>query len=340
MPRETQLAQEIIAPDEQEWTEKTTQALLDEIKARYTQPMKRDAHAKHHGVVRARVSIEPDLPQKLRVGLFAQPKTYDAWIRLSNFQDGRPDIAGDVRGFALKLMQVPGEKLLHGAEASTTHDFLLISEERFIANTARDFFHLTVAFQSGNFARLLLYFLLNLQWRPMLNFFNSGDKHPHLLSIAWSSVNAYLLGEGQAVRYAVRAVTPLRDEFLQMPEEPTPNYLGERLQATLQDKPFDLDFCVQVQTDPATMPVERVDVAWDAPLQKVASIRIPRQDFSGEGYAQFAEDIAYNPWRCLPEHRPLGQIARMRQFAYRTIAAFRRSQNGADPSEPTPDFRP
>jgi hypothetical protein len=43
------------------------------------------------------------------------------------------------------------------------------------------------------------------------------------------------------------------------------------------------DFLVQVQTDPVKMPVEDSVVEWkesDSPFQRVALIRIPKQDIS------------------------------------------------------------
>src|ERR1700754_4894157 len=44
----------------------------------------RAAHAKAHCCVKAEVGLIEDLPAELRVGVFAAPRTYDAWIRFSN----------------------------------------------------------------------------------------------------------------------------------------------------------------------------------------------------------------------------------------------------------------
>lgn len=73
--------------------------------------MRRDAHAKMHGVVKAEFIIEPNLPEELQIGLFKEAKTYPAWIRFSN-QSGSlsPDIERDIRGMAIKLMGVAGRK--------------------------------------------------------------------------------------------------------------------------------------------------------------------------------------------------------------------------------------
>ena len=45
---------------------------------------RRSQHAKDHGCVRAVVTIADGLPEDLRVGLFAQPRRYEALIRFSS----------------------------------------------------------------------------------------------------------------------------------------------------------------------------------------------------------------------------------------------------------------
>src|SRR5258705_10293093 len=46
--------------------------------------MRRDAHPKHHGAVRAELVIEQNLPPELAVGVFAASRSYPAWVRFSN----------------------------------------------------------------------------------------------------------------------------------------------------------------------------------------------------------------------------------------------------------------
>ena len=80
------LAQESVPPGEAAFT----QSIADRLKAKITREnpppgiMRRDAHPKMHGVVRAEFIVEPGLPEELRVGIFREPKTYRAWIRFSN----------------------------------------------------------------------------------------------------------------------------------------------------------------------------------------------------------------------------------------------------------------
>lgn len=84
----------------------------------------RDAHAKHHGCVNATVSVLDDLPAAYAVGVFAKPDVYRAIIRFSNGMGSvADDREGDARGFAMKLLGVPGDKVLDDERDAKTQDF-------------------------------------------------------------------------------------------------------------------------------------------------------------------------------------------------------------------------
>jgi hypothetical protein len=98
------------------------------------------------------------------------------------------------------------------------------------------------------------------------------------------------------------------------------------------------EFAVQLRADPTRMPIEDATVRWserDAPFRKVATLEIPVQDFDTPERQHFAENLSFNPWRCLPEHRPLGGISRARRQVYRALSAYRHDRN-AEPN-PEPD---
>ncbi len=130
------LAQEVPPPGEAA----CIQDLAERLKAKIirdnpTGIMRRDAHPKMHGVVKAEFTVKSGLPDALRVGIFKEPHTFRAWIRFSN-QDGsiNPDIDRDLRGMAIKLMGVPGEKLLEQELQEQTQDFILISSNVFVTD--------------------------------------------------------------------------------------------------------------------------------------------------------------------------------------------------------------
>ena len=77
------------------------------------------------------------------------------------------------------------------------------------------------------------------------------------------------------------------------------------------------------------MPIEDASVEWDvddSPFVQVATLRIPPQDFATPGQMAWCEAIAFNPWFCLPEHRPLGNMNRARRRIYTELSKAR----GAD----------
>lgn len=113
--------QEVVPATESADIPAVVQTIEGAIKGAYAlggRPAMRDAHAKGHGCVRAEFRVEPDVPARLKAGVFAEPRAYKAWIRFSN-GSGAPhdDHAGDGRGMAIKLTGVSGKKLLADSNA-------------------------------------------------------------------------------------------------------------------------------------------------------------------------------------------------------------------------------
>lgn len=144
MPLE--LGKEYPEPGEQALIERIAQQITDAQNKEYPpgqKPMRRDAHGKHHGVVRAEFTVEPNLPPELAIGIFRAPRTYKAWIRFSNGEGApKPDAVKDGRGMAIKVCGVEGKKLLEDEADATTQDFLLISHHSFFIRTLRDYVEL------------------------------------------------------------------------------------------------------------------------------------------------------------------------------------------------------
>ena len=108
--------------------------------------------------------------------------------------------------------------------------------------------------------------------------------------------------------------------------------------AALDQGDVELDVRLQLQTDPHRMPIENNAVLWPerlSPRVSVATLRIPRQKFDSPAQMEFCENLAFNPWRALPEHRPIGGLNRVRKELYAELARFRHQRNGVAYSEPT-----
>lgn len=323
---------EQIQPREDEHIE----ALGERLKAKIIRDnasgmMRRDAHPKMHGLVQAEFIVEPDLPEELAIGLFSEAKSYPTWIRFSN-QDGQinPDIQGDIRGMAIKLMGVPGEKLLSAEKNAQTHDFIVISTDVFVTKDVAEFDGLIKAL-IGNVLRKLVFFATH--WRVSRNLMKSMIKFANPLQIRYFSTTPYLLGE-RAVKYSVIPHIETTDKI---PTKPNDNFLREAMIRQLDQTEAVFDFCVQFQKNPVQMPVEDPGKLWDeiiSPFRKVATIKVPRQSFATAKRDELGETLSFTPWHALSEHRPLGGINRGRKAIYDLISTFRHKENNQPRREP------
>jgi hypothetical protein len=110
--------------------------------------------------------------------------------------------------------------------------------------------------------------------------------------------------------------------------------------ATLAEEDVEFDILLQVQTDPFLMPIENNAVLWPtklSPRVPAAVLRIPKQTFDSPEQLDFARVLSFNPWHCIPEHRPLGNQSRARKRMYSELSRLRRQMNGVEHYEPTGD---
>jgi hypothetical protein len=109
----------------------------------------------------------------------------------------------------------------------------------------------------------------------------------------------------------------------------SPDFLKEAMieQLTLQKIGAEFDFCVNPQTDAEAMPVEDPTIEWKSAPVKLATISIFPQKFDWPEQMTFVENLAWNPWNSLPEHRPLGGINRARQGLYLDSQELRHKTN-------------
>ena len=333
--------QEVVPPTEAADTATIVRTIESAVNGAYAigvRPAMRDAHAKGHGCVRAQFTVQPNIPEPLQVGVFAQEKSYSAWIRFSNGA-GTPhdDAAGDGRGMAIKLMGVPGTKLLAAEATAETQDFVMINHPVFFIRNVADYVPFTA---------------LSLQGKST-EFYAS---HPHELSIVsaitsttvdqvfeqqYHSMAPYLLGE-QFIKFTARPVNCANAapivESQDPPPDRDPSYLREGMVTWLSEKDACFAFAVQPQTDPVTQPIEDPTVLWDptkAPFVDVASVRIPKQTFDSQAQQTFCENLSFTPWHGLPAHRPVGGINRLRKAVYESISDLRHRLNKAPRAEPT-----
>ena len=301
----------------------------------------RQIHPKMNGCVKAEFIIESNLPEELKVGIFKEAKSFPAWIRFSNGNTKPlPDWKKDIRGFAIKIMNVPGKKIVESKKDGGNQDFIFMNTKNFVAKDVKHFSRIlkvvTIPYKLGSFFPKLLSVLRSIP--ILISSFKAKIKCNHPFEILYFSTVPYRFGdETKAVKYAV---IPSEKNQLEYTDKSNKDFLRVNMAATLLKHSIVYDFFIQFQTDPVKMPIEDPTVEWDSPLIKLATIHIPTQVFDTPEQNVFGDNLSFNAWHALPEHRPLGNFNRARKIIYEEMYAFRHKYNypkGAEP-EANHDF--
>jgi hypothetical protein len=145
----------------------------------------------------------------------------------------------------------------------------------------------------------------------------------------YHSMSPYGLGSDLVVRYIVSPTERSGDDG-GVPEEET-NYLRDRMAQRLsRGHDVVLDFSVQIRNRATVADVERASRRWRRAADRIvpiARIVVPSQVFTTADSFCNCEDMRFNPWHALPEHRPLGGLNRSRLLAYRVSSQVRRRLN-------------
>jgi hypothetical protein len=299
---------------------------------------RRDAHPKAHGCLKAEFMVDEKIPENLAKGVFIPAKTYQAWIRYSNGNPDpkKPDYEGQERGMSIKLMGVPGDKLLESGRKEQTQDFIMMSNPAFFLKDPENVVPFFEVLGSGSkFTMLKIPFALSFSETRMLLKINALKISNPLQTRYWSPV-PYQLGvsaDKQAIKFSARSCTTNADP---MPDNPGANFLREAMRTTLAKGDACMEFLIQRRTS-TKMDVEDAKTEWDeadAPFVKVATIRIPQQTFESPDQQKFCENLSFTPWHALPEHKPLGAINRLRKTVYERLSATRHAMNNAERREP------
>lgn len=335
------LAEEKIYDWEEESNDAIISLMADQMRGHFEPGRyERGGNTKTHGLLRATVEIRDDIPERMKHGVFATPREFPAYVR---FSGPGPEVPTDIQdiGFssmAVKLMDVPGKKLMD--DEKHTQDFICVCTPTFVTPNTRT----NAVLQDWSLRDQALYYFFNPFDSHLRDFFmqswwNETQYNP-LGHRYWSCV-PYLLGEGQAMQYSFASKTPVPTDIPGVPFGRVPdNYLRDNMVKTLDRKGVEFDLLVQIQTDPHRMPIENAAVRWPeklSPFIPAATIRIPRQKFDYPEQFAFTRRLTWNPWHCLPEHRPLGNQSRARRRMYYELSRFRMEKNDTSHVEPTGD---
>lgn len=310
----------------------------------------RSVHAKSHGVLEGELTIEAGLPPELAQGLFAAPGTHKVLLRLStNAGDILPDAISLPRGLAMKVFDVPGERL-PGAEGAA-QDFIMINGKVFTAPTAAKFLgNLKILAKTTDrlegTKKVVSAALRGVRGAleavgvesPAINSLG-GAPNVEPLGETYYSVTPFRYGDyiGKfSLRPVAPAMTALTGQTIQI--EGREDAIREQVQTEMRGIDAEWEFRVQLCRDLEKQPVEDPTVEWneaEAPFLKVGTVRVAAQDsWDAARVQRINEQTRFSIWTGIAAHRPLGDVNRSRRDTYRHSADFRARVNGCPYHEP------
>jgi hypothetical protein len=322
---------EDIAPDEAAAFDRYAEQIATLQKSNARDGVMRGLHAKQNLGVEAELVIA-DVPAEARHGMFATPGTYRALVRFSNGAPRRQaDKVLDVRGIAIKVFGVAGTKIIPGMEDATTQDFLAIRTRTLPIKNAHEFMTLMRVAKPPSLLPLRLMGALGLRRGvSILKSALGGLKMPQasLAGTSYFSALPIMLGSS-AVQFSFAA---------REPATPVPlterDALGAELSERLRKTQVTYDLQLRFYVDAQQTPIEDATVDWRSPWLTVGQLTLPVQDTASERGTRvnaYVDQLSFDPWHARADMRPLGNIMRARNVAYRASTQARKA--AAEPRE-------
>ncbi len=301
--------------------------------------VKRALHPKGHLGLKAEFTVLPDLPDYAKVGIFAKPGTFKAYVRFSNGGSTvDDDRKGGTRAIALKLLGVGGKKIIPGLENAPTQDFLLIGAPALPFKNADEFVPFVTNIGRPWIGLLTIIFKIGLG--RTLAIIKAATKGPKRPTISLATTRFYSAAPIQFGPYAVHyTLMPRAANAPDAKPGQTPNYLAEELSARIKRESVTYDFGVQFFVDETQTPIEDGSVEWKediAPFVTLGKLTVTPQDpdsAPGRKLYEFIEKLSFDIWHAPEEFRPLGNIMRARRVAYKVSSKERRALPEPDGSE-------
>lgn len=295
-------------------------------------------HAKSHGVATGTLTVHRDLPPELAQGMFATPGTYEAVVRYAS-EPGQvdPDTVTRARGLALKVLEVPGDKLRPGW---TSQDFLFNTWPVIPQGDAATYLKAITARDEhfGHPLKVMATTALRHP-RPVETLF---DRTPNINPVAhtYYSQGAFRYGDHVA-KFGLFPNSADQEEAgkQKVGKNDPPGVLRDRVREYHATRAARFEFRVQLCTDETRMPVEDASTEWsetDSPYRTVATLELPAQETFSPARRVYAEDVmSWRPWYGLTAFRPLGSINRVRRRAYEVLGGWRHDVNARAEQDPT-----
>jgi hypothetical protein len=278
----------------------------------------RALHVKQHlGAVGELVVKAPDAA---RSGVFGMSgRSWPVYVRFSNGSSRhQADEKPDVRGFALKLVGVPGKKLIQGLESEQTQDFLMIDTPALPFANPDEFMAFVRAAKDGP-KKLLPRLIKSFGFSRATAIIWGAVSKPKVRSYATHAFHtaapiAFGKSAAKLALFPVVNGTPAP-----APPKKGDDYLQQDLIARLRQGPLSWTMRARMFIDETQTPIEDARVEWQGPWVDLATLTLPRQDAESERGREISDlvsQLSFDPWHATEEHRPLGSMMRARRVAY------------------------
>lgn len=321
---EAELGQEQVVENEALIVKQMIEAIKSISHQRYPNGIiKRFNQAKSLACLDAEFHVSDNLPDNLRHGLFASPGHYSSKVRFAKASN-EDDRKKDFYGLSIKVSGVQGESLW-GEDG--VQDFVFNSYPALFASDPQQFLDFINATEEDSRWK---FFINPKNWGDLLIIFKGREQISSPLDINYWSTTPSRLGLDQktAIKYSVQPCENSIPE--KIPDDATADYLTAAVKNQLQQAPVCFDLMLQPQTNAESMPVEDASVVWpvdESPFHKVAQVIIKNQAFMTAEAKSDCEEMTFNPWQSLLEHKPIGGINRVRQAVYSEISRYRNLRN-------------
>jgi hypothetical protein len=272
----------------------------------------------------AELEVAPDLPAHAAQGLFAQPRTYRGFARLSNgSHTARPDALPDIRGLALSLRDVDGAGALGGR--TDRQDFVLINRPAFGFADSQQFTAIVPALAEGNAAFL----------KALVGIFGPLKAPLEGARLAKDLLRPFT-GFATEPFFSAAPIQwgPYAAKVRLIPNQGGPGFtagldFAGDMARRLAQGPVTYDMHAQFFVSEPDTPIEDGMRDWSEEISepvRVGRVTLPAQEPSSEEGLAVGEQVEhdrFDPWSALVEHRPLGEIMRARKAAYFPSAKHR-----------------
>ncbi len=322
---------EVYRQDEAEQIQRSVNNFIKVVEENKTDYVARGAHSKGHACVKAYFDISEDIRSELQYGVFNVPgKQYKSWIRFSNGRSSMKnnhDADKDAHGMAIKLFNIYDDELIKTEGASDTQEFLMHDAPVFFAANVEDYNRFVESDDK------ILYFFSGLNpfnWniRELFHGLATLKEAPASPLLAqYFSNTAYKLGPHN-IKFSAQSCSVADIESKR--DKTDADFLRKTMVEELKTGEACFNFMVQLQKPDKYTPIEDPSIEWkesDSPYVTIAKITVPTQQFDTEVQQAFCENLSFSPWNALDEHRPIGELNRIRKEVYQASSHYRHKEN-------------